>query len=254
MKGGGGSTYIPYEHLVALGRVPGVGKNVKFGASGADIVNGDTKEVWDGNGVAYSWPTSDTITHLKQASDQAADRGKIVTCQGLAGDYSLVNQSKALDATNSSTLVAWDTPMIRMHSMQMTDDVVASANISAMEATGTTHYATMLAGNNRTLMAIYTVPLGKVALLAQYYVNHINITNKEARSVQFDLWSRNNADGWAKQLRHKKATNKDGTTNVDSQIPVFLTFGAKCDIWLTATPEGAATNVFAGFDLYLYDA
>jgi len=235
---------------VASGSVAGQSSVNKFG--GNPLVSSGTEEdIWDGGGT-YSFPTTADITHISQATDQVAMRSGTIEVQGLNTSWELVVQTKDLDASDTTTAVALDTPLRRVFRMKVLEDVVGDADISAHNSGDTTTYATMQAGNNQTLMAIYTVPAGKTAYMNQYYCSVIESTGKEPKSTEFTLWVADRASGYEFQIKHAQGVPKAGA-GIQQKFKPYMKITEKSDIKLSAYPDSENAHVHAGFDLILVD-
>ena len=239
---------------IPKGNVLGHSSVNKFGASAA-VANGVSEEIWDG-AVAYTWPTTASITHIRADTDSAITRGMGVEVQGLASDYTLVIQDATLDATDSTTEVELATPLLRVFRLKVENDNVADENIQVGPTGFATQQAIVQAGNNQTLMALYCVPAGKTAYLTNYYASVIGETGPPATIpdyVLFRLWARDNAASISKQLKHETGAAIIGSSNIVHEFKPYAKFTEKTDIWLTATPDGDDASVSAGFDIILVD-
>lgn len=242
----------PDESILRISRgiVPGhVGVN-KFGASPA-VASNTTEDVWDGQGT-YPFPSTPDITHLSMAVDQVAMRGKTVEVQGLDTNWVLTVQTKALNASNTTTAVVLDTALKRVFRMRVLANVVTSQALHAKNVGAGTTYATILTGNNQTLMAMYTVPAGKTGYLTGYYAGVVRITGADPKGSDFRLWVADRANSYEFQLKHAQAAS-DSSHRVTHQFQPYLVVAEKNDIKITAKPIGAAAEAHAGFDLILVD-
>ena len=218
----------------------------KFGRNPA-IAIGAEEEIWDGSS-AYSYPATALITSMSQTTDQVAMRAASIEIQGLDANWDAVTQTKALDASDTTTVVTLDTALIRIFRMRVVVNVVADSTIRVHNAGETVDYALIVAGKNQTQMAIYTVPAGKIAYMTNYYA-HVNPgTNLDPTSNPIELWARDNANGYARQLKHVVGQTTGGFQHFFSP---YIVFGEKTDIFMTATPVGKAADVSGGFDLIL---
>lgn len=244
----------PFALQVAKGDVPGTSGVNKFGAS-SSVADGVAEEIWDG-ATAYTWPTTASITHIWSAVDSATTRGVVVEVQGLDASWALVVQNVTTDAADSTTEVALTTPLIRVFRMKVLD-ASAMDQILRVGPTGkATHQAQIGIGNNQTLMAIYTVPLGKTAYITNYYASIIGEAGPPATIpdyVLFRLWNRDNTNGYAPQLKHELGMVLVGNSQISHEYDPYLSIPEKTDIWLEATPDGDDAYVSAGFDIYLVD-
>ena len=143
--------YQPHYDPLAIAKseVAGHTHVNKFGRATA-ITTTNTWEVWDGN-AAYSYPTSATITKIKQATDQVGtDANATIELQGLDANWDLVVQTADLDGTDTTTEVTLTTPLIRVFRMKVLENIVLADDVSAVATGGGTTYATITAGNNQT--------------------------------------------------------------------------------------------------------
>ena len=221
----------------------------KFGRN-TDCAAGALEEVWDGS-VVYTWSTTADITHVRSAVDSAITQGAVIEVQGLDTNWVAVTQTKALDGTNSTTEVELDTPLRRVFRMKVLDDTVMDEDIWAGDDDFLVAAAKAIiaAGNNQTLMAMYTVPADKVAYVTQYWAHHNPTSGQTFTSNPIKLWARDNANGYAKQLKHIVGVPEDG--GFVHPFAPYLKLTEKTDIFLTATPTAASADVSAGFDLIL---
>jgi len=246
-----------YYQEIAAGNVTGVSPVNKFGAG--NIPAGTTADVWDGSSVqaVYAFPTTATITHIRQATDQAAMRGETIQIQGLDANWDLVVQTADLDATNTTTEVELTTPLLRVFRMKVHANVVISANIWA-GATGVaaaTAKAIIRDDHNQTLMAIYTVPAGKTAYMTQWYADNTPDATKIPDSVKFDLRAADRAAGYEFQVKSQRGISLQGAGFIHEFKP-YLKFTEKTDIKILAKVVGSVGkdgNPHAGFDLILVD-
>ena len=177
----------------------------KFGEN-PDIGVGTTEDVWDGGGT-YSFPAGATITHIRSAVDSATTQGMTIEVQGLDIDWAAVTQTKDLDGSDSTTEVILGTALRRVFRMKVLEDAVADQDIWAGDddfVVGAAN-AIIQAGNNQTLMAIYTVPAGCTAYMTQYYADNETDGTRHPASVRFKLWVADRANTYEFQLKHQRA-------------------------------------------------
>lgn len=235
---------------LARGNITGQSHVNKFGGS-PEVASGVQEDIWDGQGT-YSFPITADMTHIKQSVDDATMRGETIEVYGLDTNWALVTQTKALDGSNTTTAVALDTAMKRVFRMKVLADVVAAQDVVCVNVGGGTTYAKILAGNNQTLMAIYTVPAGKTGFLDEYYGDVIPTATKNPTATEFRLWFADRHNGYEFQLKHERGAT---STKIDVgwafKVPLVVT--QKTDIKISAQPNDKAAKVFAGFDLRLVD-
>lgn len=242
--------------LIARGLIDGTGQVNKFGEN-PDITAGTTEDCWDGGGT-YSFPTTATITHLRQATDQVGtDGGATIELQGLDANWDLTVQTADLDGTDTTTEVELTTPLIRIFRMKVLANVVLAADTwtGATGMAAGTAKSIIQTGNNQTLMAIYTVPRGKTAYMTQYYADNVPTASKIPDSVEFNLWMADRHNGYEFQLKHSRAIPRLGAGIVQAFNP-YMKINQKTDIKISAKVVGGPGDdghPHAGFDLILID-
>ncbi len=235
---------------ISMGTKPGYSSVNKFGAN-SNVIKNTRKDVWDGL-VDYTFPATADITHISQKADQAAMRGATIEVQGLDTNWDLVVQTKTLDATLSTTAVALDTPLRRIFRMKVLANVIGDQDIEAHNAGKTFTYAIMSAGNNQTLMAIYTVPRGKTAYMTQYFASVVESTGKEPKSTNIGVWTSDRENTYEFQLKHEQGIPKAGS-GVEHKFTPYMRINEKTDVKITAACDNENGHIHAGFDLILVD-
>jgi hypothetical protein len=234
-----------------MGLIPGVTGVNKFGRN-SDVAQNGTEEIWDGS-AAYTFPATALMVKISQTADQEAMRGKTIKIQGLDEDWNLVVQNAVLDATLTTTPVVLTTPLIRCFRMKVLANVVSASPIRIHNAAESTDYAIISTGNNQTLMAIYTVPANKSAYMVNYYANLNPAAAVGPTSLIINLWARDNASGYEKQIKSSLGLDSDASSHILHEFQPHQLFTEKTDIFITASPTGKAADVSAGFDLILVD-
>ena len=219
----------------------------KFGRNTAVASNG-TEEIWDGS-AAYVWPTSALITKVSQTADQELMRGETIEVQGLDTNWALTVQDVDLNGTLTTTPVTLTTPLRRIFRMKVNANVVIDSPVRAHNDAENQDYAIMGIGNHQTLMAIYTVPADRVALMTNYWAHHNPTTGQTFTSNPIKLWARDNANGYEKQLKHIVGVAADG--GFQHTFEPHVKFGEKTDLFITASPVSGVADISAGFDLIL---
>ena len=232
--------------LAAAGTNSAMSSVNKFGRNSA-VAIATEEEIWDGS-AAYVYPATALMTSMSQTTDQVAARGLVIEVQGLDSTWALVVQTKALNAADTTTAVDLDTPLIRVFRMRVLGNVVTTSTIRVHNAAENQDYAIIDTGRNQTQMAIYTVPAGKTAYMTSYYASVNPGTNLDPTSNPIRLYARDNANGYAKQIKHSIGL-------ISGQFQHYFEphykFTEKTDIFITATPVGKAADVSAGFDIIL---
>ena len=103
-------------------------------------------------------------------------------------------------------------------------------------------------GNNRTQMAIYTVPFDKFGLIVKWWGSLAGTT---IQNVRFELRGGTlDGIGYLLQPRTAVAAGSSGF-QFDYAVPLVVTGGA--DIWIEANASGVGTSASGGFDILLID-
>lgn len=236
--------------LIPMGVYPGITGVNKFGRNAA-VVSGGTEEIWDGSGT-YVFPATALMVKLSQTTDQAALRGETVEVQGLDADWNLVIQEVVLDATLTTTPVVLATPLIRVFRMRIFSAVAPDSTVRLHNTAESQDYAIIGVGNNQTLMAIYTVPLGKTAYMKCVYATFLP-GGGAPTTLTVKLFSKDNANGYIKHVRHVFGLAIDGDSRYERMFHPHKVFPEKTDIFMEATTVAASADVSAGFDLILLD-
>jgi len=222
----------------------------KFGQNTA-VAGGSTEEIWDGSAV-YVFPATALMTSMSQTTDQVAMRGATIELQGLDASWNAVTQTKALDASDTTTVITLDTAMIRCFRMKVLADVVGDSQIRCHNAGETQDYAIIDTGNNQTLMAIYTVPNGKTAYLTCYYAHHHPASGVSPTSLPIRFWASDRDNSYAKQIKH--VVGMAAERGFQHFFNPYVEFTQKTDVYITVAPISAQpVNISAGFDLILVD-
>jgi len=234
---------------IAMGNISGTTAINKFGRNSA--CGATPEEIWDGD-RAYVFPTTASITHIRSAVDSAITRGVTLEIQGLNDAYELVIQTKATDGTDSTTEVILDTALRRVFRVKVLDDTAMDQDIwvGPDPASAANASAIIQAGNNQTLMAIYTVPTGCTGYMTNYYAT-ANPNNAAGTLFTTYLWARDNANGYAPQLKHTKGLDKDATSGFQHNFNPYYKFTEKTDIYVTGSAGTNSVSISAGFDIIL---
>ena len=235
----------------AAGNKTGYSTVNKFGRNTAIAANA-TEDIWDGSAI-YTWPSSASVTHIRSAVDSATTQGMVVEVQGLDTNWDLSVQNATLDGTDSTTEVALTTALRRVFRMRVLDSSLADQNIQVGPTGFATQQGVITAGNNQTLMALYTVPNGKTAYMTNYYASLNPAANQDPTTMQIRLWGVDNENGYARQLKHTRGLDADASNMFQHKFEPYYKFTQKTDIYIDGTTVGKAADISAGFDLILVD-
>ncbi len=217
----------------------------KFGHSNA--IGAEEETVWDG-GTTYTFLTSPSTLSLSSTSTNDASAGtgaRTIQVYGHTSDN--IEQDETL-TLNGVTPVYTATKYLRIHRMIVRSGGTIAANngtiYAGTGAVGTSgvpanKFAAILVGENQTLMALWTVPAGKIAYMEDFYAA---TDSKKATAVRLKV----RPPGEVFQTR-KIILLDDNTEQINLHEKVVA---AKSDIKITAAAFGGGGDVSAGFNLW----
>ena len=222
----------------------------KFGEN-PDIDTGTIPEdIWEYGGE-YIYDADGTAPIVSLVSDDASDTEEIVV-QGLDIDGNLVTQSIILTGT---TRVALTTPLWRVFRMFNNGSVAIAGTVYCYTSTGNTPApsevrAIISGSNNQTLMAIYTIPKGKVGFLVRGELGCSRSQTAGASQCAYD------SRRYGKVFRVKKRVDitNQGTSAYTDKRTAPDPIPSLTDIKLAVENVSANnTGVFGTFDILLID-
>jgi len=169
-------TSEPFELQVARGQIPGHTALFKYGYN-PNIINVN-ETIWDVGGI-YSYPPSALAMTVTSASG-ATDSGVKVTVFGLDGDFNELTEEVTLNASGTATT----TGLFRRVFRAFISGASAPAGNVNITNSGIT-YARVTAGENQTLMAVYTVPAGKSLYIHNGTATHGTDTSGAFMTIRF---------------------------------------------------------------------
>ena len=227
-----------FDLNVARGKVRGASQIHKFGATPSQSIN-TTASVWDKGDTLYPWSSFDTAGVLVVAQANASDNGKILTVEGLDGDFNLVSEDFTL---SSSGTVTGTQTFKRVYRGYISDGGnVGQINVSR----GGTQVLRILAGTGQTLMAVYTVPAGYTGYLYQ----GIASSQAGADATGF-MYVRYNTVGTTFRVAHTfEVGGAGGPYNYKFTFPQELPEKTDIDVRLTTRSNNGRFT--AAFDILL---
>lgn len=169
-------TSEPFELQAARGQIYLHNTLFKYGYN-SNIINVE-ETIWDGGGI-YAYPGSAVAMTVTSASG-ATDSGVKVQVYGLDADYVEVNEEVTLNASGTATTTQ---TFLRVFRAFVSGATAPAGNITI--ANGGTTYAQITAGENQTLMAVYTVPAGKTLYLSSGTATHGTDTSGAYMTIRF---------------------------------------------------------------------
>lgn len=238
---------------IAAGSDSGIEVQNKFGRVAASAAN-TLGAIWDVGGP-YPFATSETITHIRQQTDQVAMRGATIYVEGADADFNRVFQTKTLDASDTTTLVALDTPLFRIRRMIVRFGVTIDSPVEAINAGDTVIYARMSIGEttgyNQTLMCVDYVPAGYTAYLRRMDMSINPVTNQDPTSIPVHLFSADIGNGYAPCVEHITGLDLAGSSFIAIEWPLYKKIEEKNDFWVQCYPVGKAADISAGISYAL---
>ncbi len=239
-----------FELSLMMGEIPGYSTVDKFGEN-PDIDTGSTPEDICEIGGLYNYDAVGTAPIVSLISDDPADTMDIEV-QGLDINGDSVSQTITLTGTTRKAL---DTPLWRVFRMSNEGTINISGIVYCYIGTGgvpalADRRAVINDGNNQTLMALYTVPKGKVGFLykGELGASRSNISGE----AQTAYYSRR----YGKVFKIKKRVNlsNSGSSIFQDKRSFPDIIPSLTDIKLTV--ESVSSNnmgVFGTFDIMLVD-
>lgn len=173
-------TNEPFELQVSRGHISYHEQFLKYGYNPL-IVNVE-ETIWDVGGE-YSWISSAAPLVVTSASG-ATDAGVTGVVQGLDNNYQEISEAFTLNGSGTYTTSA---SFYRVHRAYVTGATAPAGNINI--TIGATTYARITAGENQTLMALYTVPAGHSLYISNGTSTHGTDTSGAFMTVRFKIRS-----------------------------------------------------------------
>jgi hypothetical protein len=242
----------PYLYAIAESAIAGHLPLLKFGTR-TSVAAATQSTVWEGPTARYAYLSS--AEQLKISSSAATDTAlgtgtRTVTLYGLDANWNEINETITLNGVTPVTTVNSYLRVFRLITATSGTNYTNDGNLTVTNNAGTVTLIYVPAGDGQTLMAVWTVPAGKVAYVTQ--VTTSSDTNKGART---SLYTRLNDGGilypWAIKYR---AYIFGGNEVFPFNIPFKIT--AKTDIEIRVTTPGSAGTTSAGatFELWYENA
>jgi len=234
----------PFMLRVSKGEIEGHSIIQKFGQN--DNLNTSTYEdIWDGGGT-YTYPADGTapITHIYSTGADVQP----IEVQGVDINGSLVIQTITLTGT---TVAALTTPLWRVFRMKNVGVIdIGSGNVVHASNSGkAVSYAQIQNGNNQTLMALYTIPLGKTGYLYQGTNNLSDVTRGVSASGRVTM----RQYGSVFQLKKTFGVSSDGSGFIDVPNNFPTKIPERTDIRVSAIASANGVVLNTTFEILLID-
>ena len=171
-------TSEPFELQVARGQIALHEPLFKYGYNPL-IINVE-ETIWDVGG-SYSFIATAAPLVVTSASG-ATDAGVTGVVQGLDSNYNEISEAFTLNGSGTYTT---ELSFYRAHRAYITGASEPAGNINF--TIGATTYARITAGENQTLMAVYTVPAGKTLYVGANTATHGTDTSGAFITVRFKV-------------------------------------------------------------------
>lgn len=244
-------TTEPFELQVSRGQIPWHYPQFKFGFN-PDIDNA-LETVWAEGGL-YSYLSAASVLKVSSSSldDAATQTGaRQVEIYGLDADYNEISEIVQLAG---QTAINTSNSFLRVNRMIVRSAGSGGANAGVIYAgTGSissgvpaNKYATIAAGDNQTLMALWTVPAGYTAYLYETHVTAACTTSNKLLTATIVA----RPEGEVFQVKDKFGIQIDGG-DIRQVYNFPLKFTEKTDIEVRAISDAGAANaeVSAGLDM-----
>lgn len=216
-------------------------KNLYDGISGLDkfgylpTATTSFKTVWDGDNI-YTYPSAATTMNVV-SSVGATDDGKEITIEGLDANYDVITETVTLGG-DSAGGTATTQSFLRVYRAFVANGTSVTGTISIQQ--DGVAYAKITPEHQQTLMAVYTIPRGKVGYLVSG-----NLSVEKNQPVVAKVMTRRVGG----VLRTSGLVTSFGVPFQRVwQIPPVLP--EKTDIEIRAK-AGATTSIAAGFEIVL---
>ena len=229
----------------------------QFGRASAVAASTDT-DIWDKAASSAGWtpPTSAQTHNIVSGDTNDAEEGtgaRTVKVYGLDANWALTSETVTL---NGTTAVATTGSYIRIYKLEVISVGSGGSNAGEITATASsdgTVTAAIEAGNNRSLMAIYSVPADTFAYILGYNANiHTPASATDAANIK--LLIKENADAATSNYKvvHMLSVYTSATQAPQYHFLTPIAVSAKSDIVLRATDATAtSTDITAGLSILL---
>lgn len=224
---------------IAKGQFRNISSIHKFGAVPAMSQN-TTGTVWDVNDTVYPWSAFATAGTLSIPAVNASDNAKQLVLIGLDENYAELTET----ITVSSTVAVTTTnSFIRIFRAYMTNGSATNVENINIQKGGTT-VARITAGKGQTLMAVYTIPAGKIG-----YLMKGTATIQAGADATGDMFVRYFGQQAFRVGHTFEISGNGGEYTYDFAIPVKLP--EKTDIDVRTSVRSNNARLSAAFDIIL---
>ena len=216
----------------------------KFG-SNPNLSNTKDKEetIWDGANL-YTFPDDAGETMQIKSLDDA-DTQEIVV-MGLDENFEEKSEAVTLTGTSSTNLTGKWSRVFRAYNNDSTD--LAGDVIIHKESDASKVYAKILAVNNQTLMALYTIPANYTGYLLKHHCSAQNTDSSSSINFVIHIKTRE----YGKVFRTKSIVSCSTNQSETENLPFPIKLEPKTDIIFNkVSANGTGGSLNADFDIAL---
>ncbi len=240
-----------YTDAVSLGFVAGVEPEVKFGHI-PDAATSVATDVWE-NGAAqpiYLFPSDagDSIEMFAASTDTVN-----ITIEGLTAAGIFQTQTVALSGTATATGAVTIPGTWRAVQRAFNDDSIDLTSQVTIRKVGdgTRVYGLIDPDDQQTSQAMFVVPAGKIAIVNNFS-NAINKSGGATITGIFVFRIRKPSKVFRTKIRY--GLQREGTSNLSSDLIVPILAGPLSQIKTTATPDFGPTDISSEYSMWLVDS
>ena len=168
----------------------------------------------------------------------------LVHIQGLDTNFATLNEFVVL---NGVTNVATSGSYLRQFRIRSFGKS-AVGDITSTAVTDGTVSCQIINGNNQSLMAVYTVPVGKIGYITSAYIG-VGKTNTALITATL----RSGGIDTIGFVQHRRELDTGATSDITYKPDVPIAVAGGLDIWWEASTSANNTTAVAGFDVVLVD-
>ena len=236
---------------VRMGMIPGFSIINKFGENEQITTASDPEDIWETGGI-YNYDEPGTAPIVSLVSDSISDTEDI-RIEGLDINGNEVVQVVKLSGT---TRVALTTPLYRVYRMRnlggvsLVGTVYCYVGVGGVPSAANTR-ATITPGKNQTLMALYTIPAGKVGFQFHFDVgiNYEGSLFAGTESVRLYL----STQELNQVFRVRKSISLISSGNTTYEDDAIRILPPLTDIKLTGVQVSAEMGLWGAFKILLVD-
>jgi len=250
---------VSFENSITMGMCPGFSVVDKFGINPEVTTSTDPEDIWEGGGK-YVYDAVGTAPIIYMSCADTDDTGQSILIIGLDIDGEEVEQ---VATTTGQANVTLGTPLWRVYRAQnISDDGLGLAGMMYIHkdpspSSGVPTLANTRAiindGNNQTLMALYTIPAGKVGFLYRGEFGLKMEGNAQALAEYCNLQYRSRRLGKLFTVKKEVTAIVGGSANYMDTRSFPDVIPALTDIQLVAQEVSATMGVWGAFDIMLVD-